>query len=281
MAFTRSGPPKLSQRDAAAANLLPARRRALVLNHVRLRGAASIQELAEATGVSLSTIRRDLDALTDQGYLARTFGGALIEQAPAATFEPAAGVAARIAQAQKVAIGREAARRVTPGASVLVDAGTTVHEAVRCLVERALPLTLVTNGLDAALLCRNAPEIMTLVIGGALRAGSSVLTGEPGLGFLGGLHADLCLLGAHAVANGKVTETSLAGAAIKQAMRRAARGTILLADSGKFRHAAFCTVCDVSELDEVITDDGIDPATLAALRERGVTVSVVAAAPVT
>jgi len=254
---------------------LPARRRALILNHVRLCGAASIQELAEAAGVSLSTVRRDLEALADQGYLTRTHGGALIEQAPAATFEPADGVALRIAQAQKAAIGREAARRVTPGASVVADAGTTVQEAVRCLVERTVPLTLVTNGLDAALLCRNAPAIRTLVVGGTLRTGSSVLTGEPGLGFFGGLHADLCLLGAHAVSNGQVTETSLEGAAIKQAMRRAARGTILLVDSSKFRYAAFCTVCDVSELDEIITDDGIDPGTLAGLRERGVTVNVV------
>jgi DeoR/GlpR family transcriptional regulator of sugar metabolism len=266
-------------RNAPQAELLPARRRALILNHVRLRGAASIQELAEAADVSLSTVRRDLDALSEQGYLARTHGGALIEQAPAATFEPNHGVAARTAQAQKAAIGREAARRVTPGASVLADAGTTVLEAVRCLVDRGLPLTLVTNGLDAAMLCRNASAIRALIVGGALRTGSSVLTGEPALSFLGQLHVDLCLLGAHAVSNGTVTETSLEGAAIKQAMRRAARGTILLADSGKFRHAAFCTVCDVSEFDEVITDDGIDPTILAGLRERGVTVSVVATEP--
>ena len=261
--------------DPERTDLLPARRRTLILNHVRLRGAASIQELADATGVSLSTVRRDLDALTEQGYLSRTHGGALIERAPAATFEPTLGIAERTARAQKVAIGREAARRVMPGASVLADAGTTVQEAVRCLVERAIPLTLVTNGLDAALLCRDVPSIRTLVVGGMLRVGSSVLTGEPGLSFMGSLHADLCLLGAHSISNGLVTETSLEGAAIKQAMQRGARGTILLADSGKFRHAAFCTVCDVATLDEIITDDGIAPVVLSGLRERGVTVTVV------
>ena len=256
---------------------LPARRRALILNHVRLTGAASIQELADATGVSISTVRRDLEALAAQGYLARTHGGALIGQAPAATFEPADGVAARSAQAQKTAIGREAAKRVTPGASVIADAGTTVQEAVRSVIERMVPLTLITNGLDVAALTRSAPAIVTHVVGGTLRTGSSVLTGEPGLGFLSGLHADLCLLGAHAVSNGQVTETSLEGAAIKRAMRRAARGTILLIDSSKFRYPAFSTVCDVTELDEIITDDGIDAVTLAGLRERGVPVTVVSA----
>jgi DeoR/GlpR family transcriptional regulator of sugar metabolism len=256
---------------------LPARRRALILNHVRLTGAASIQELATATGVSISTVRRDLEALASQGYLARTHGGALIGQAPAATFEPADGVAARSAQPQKAAIGREAARRVTPGASVVADAGTTVQEAVRSLIEGMVPLTLITNGLDVAALTRSAPAIVTLLVGGTLRTGSSVLTGEPGLGFLGGLHADLCLLGAHAVSDGQVTETSLEGAAVKRAMHRAARGTILLIDSSKFRYPAFSSVCDVSELDEIITDDGIDTVTLAGLRERGVPVTVVAA----
>jgi DeoR family transcriptional regulator of aga operon len=240
-----------------------------------LRGAASIQELADATDVSLSTVRRDLDVLTEQGYLSRTHGGALIETAPAATFEPTLNVAERSARTQKLAIGREAAQRVMPGDSVLADAGTTVQEAVRCLVERAVPLTLVTNGLDAALLCRDAPVIDTLVVGGRLRVGSSVLSGEPGLAFLGTLHADICLLGAHSVSGGVVTETSLDGAAVKRAMLRGARRTILLADSSKFRHAAFCTVCDVADLDEVITDDGIDRAVLSGLRTSGVTVSVV------
>ncbi len=267
--------PPMSPRDISRADLLPGRRRALILEQVRRRGAAAIHELAEAVGVSLSTVRRDLDYLTTRGYLARTHGGALIEHAPAATYEPENEVAAHAARAQKTAIGQEAARRVMPGASVMADAGSTVLEAVKALVARQIPLTLVTNSLDAAWLCRNAPAIRTVLTGGTLRPGSTVLTGEPALAFLRGLHADLCLLGAHAVGDGHATETSLEGAEIKKTMLRGARETLLLADSSKFRHPAFCKICDVTELDDIITDDGIDPATLAAVRAQGATVTVV------
>ena len=267
----------MTERGNAKTDHLPARRRALILEQVRQRGAAAIPDLADAVGVSMSTIRRDLDIMTEQGTLERTHGGALIRQAPTATFEPENIVAAQTALLQKAAIGREAASRVTPGASVVVDAGSTVHEAVRALVAREIAQTVVTNSLAAAHLCSGHRALRTIVVGGVLRPNSSVLSGEPGLDFLSRLHADLCLLGAHAVTGTLVTESSIEGADIKRAMKAAARRTILLVDSSKFRHPAFCSVCQLEELSEVITDDGISPEALAAMRDAGVTVSVVAA----
>ncbi|MEJ1974717.1 MAG: DeoR/GlpR family DNA-binding transcription regulator [Acetobacteraceae bacterium] len=267
----------MTERGSPKTDQIPARRRTLILEQVRLRGAAAIPDLAEAVGVSMSTIRRDLDAMTQQGMLERTHGGALIRQAPTATFEPENTIAAQTALPQKAAIGREAASRLTPGASVIIDAGSTVLEAVRALIARDIALTVVTNSLAAAHLCGSSRAIRTIVVGGVLRQGSAVLSGEPGIGFLDRLHADLCLLGAHAVTGTLVTESSVEGADIKRAMQAAARRTILLVDSSKFQHPAFCSVCRLEALSEVITDDGISAEALATMREAGVTVTVVAA----
>ena len=65
-------------------------------------------------------------------------------------------------------------------------------------------------------------------------------------------------------------------ASIKRAMIRASQRRIVLADSSKFRHPSFCTFCDLSEIEEVITDDGASPEDLEALRAAGVKVTVVA-----
>ena len=54
---------------AKRVDLLPAKRRAMILDHLRVNGAASIQALAEAIGGSGSTISRDLDHLMEGGYL--------------------------------------------------------------------------------------------------------------------------------------------------------------------------------------------------------------------
>ncbi len=67
--------------------MIPARRRALILERVRQNGAASIGELADEIGASQSTVRRDLEQLTEGGYLERTHGGALLVPPLGATFE--------------------------------------------------------------------------------------------------------------------------------------------------------------------------------------------------
>ena len=257
------------------AELIPARRRALILERLRLRGVAAISQLAEDLQVSPSTIRRDLEVLTEEGHLERTHGGALSHRGPLATFEPADAVAASSAVAEKMAIGQAAAQRLTAGGSVVLDSGSTVSAAARALVERDIPLTVVTNSLAAAQLCGGAAAIRVIVIGGTVRTGSATLWGEPGRSFLTNLQADLCFLGAHAITDALVTESSLEGAEMKRALMGAARRTILLADSSKFQQRSFCAVCTVAELHEVITDDAIPPSALAALQEAAVTVTLV------
>ena len=48
-----------------------------------------------------------------------------------------------------------------------------------------------------------------------------------------------------------------------------------MADSAKLGRAAFASICGVDAVDEVITDDGADEDQVEALREAGVTVTVV------
>jgi DeoR family transcriptional regulator of aga operon len=57
-------------------------------------------------------------------------------------------------------------------------------------------------------------------------------------------------------------------------MARAER-TIVVADSSKLATTAFARICDLTEVDELITDDGADPAEVAAIREAGVSVTTV------
>lgn len=239
--------------------MVPAKRRGLILEHLRVNGAASIQELAETIGGSQSTVRRDLEHLVEKGYLERTHGGAHLIQPLRATFEREAPVNAALMHAQKVAIGEEAAKRLSPGDCVIFDGSSTVMEAVRAAAQRRLSLTVIVNSLDIALLCAEVPDWRVIVPGGTVRPGFSNLAGQPGEEFIRSLHADICLTGASAVTGTMLTERSLEIASLKRAMIASARRTILLVDSSKFTEPAFCTLCDVSEVHEIITDSGVDP----------------------
>jgi DeoR family transcriptional regulator of aga operon len=267
----------VSEAASRRVDLIPAQRRALILERLRARGAASVQELASDVGTSASTIRRDLEQLTEQGYLRRTHGGALLQRTPNATFEPEAAIAAQLARPQKRAIGEAAAALLEPGQSVVFDSSSTVLEAARSAVARDIPLTAVTNDLATATVLSASPRIRVVVPGGTVRPGSATLLGEPGEGLLRTLHADVAFLGTHAITGRLLTETDLDVAAMKRAVIPASRRIVVLADSSKFQAPAFCTICDVAEVHEVVTDDGVDPAELAALRALGVSVTVVPA----
>jgi DeoR family transcriptional regulator of aga operon len=255
---------------------MPVQRHALILDHIRQRGAVSIQELASVIGSSISTIRRDLDRLEARGALARSRGGAILPSRPHATFEPAADLAAQLAHAEKRMIGAAAAEMLEPGESVIFDSSSTVMCAAQALVGRAVPLTAVTNDMGIAQVLAQAKSIHVMVSGGAVRYGSLSLTGHPGQDFLSGLHVDTLLLGTHTISGTIITDTSIEIAAMKQAMIRAARRVVLLADSSKPQRPAFCTICDMAEVDVLVTDDRTEKNVLDRIRERGVTVKVVA-----
>ena len=56
---------------------LPAGRKARLAAYVAEAGQVTVGTLAEHLGVSIDTIRRDLDQLSAEGVLVRTYGGAV------------------------------------------------------------------------------------------------------------------------------------------------------------------------------------------------------------
>ena len=271
----------MDRTSSGRVEMLPAERHALILELLRERNAASIQLLADRLGASISTVRRDLDVLTEQGYLERTHGGAVSRRAPAARFEPASSIATATARAQKEAIGRLAAERVSAGQSVIFDSSSTVAAAALELARRGTAFTAVTNGLQCAAVLHDAPAIHTLVVGGAVRPGTRTLVGEIGRSFLSQIRADIALVGVHAISGAVLSETSVEVAAMKRLMIEASSRVIVLADSSKFGAPSFCEICRAGRIDELISDDGATEEQLSELRGAGVecTLASVAAEP--
>jgi len=255
---------------------IPAQRRAALLAAVRDRGAASVGDLAASIGVSPSTIRRDLAALERRGLLSRSHGGAALADLTPSAVEPEAAAAAARAAPQKRAIGRAAAAMLTTGASVIFDSGSTVAAAAAAVVARRLALTAVTNDLAIAQTLAAVGSIRVLVPGGAVRPGSTTILGEPGLAFWAGIRADVALIGAHAVANGWLTDTALDVAAAKRAMIAAARRVVVLVDGTKFAPPTFCRIAPVTTAHVLITDASAPAEALQALRDAGVDVAIAA-----
>ena len=260
--------------DPGIIPLLPAQRRQHIVDFLRRHGAVTLQQLSSALRVSLSTLRRDLDGLSEEGVVDRTHGGALLRHQQYSTFEPDFSAAIELSPQEKSLIGMAAAESLVPGQSVIFDSGSTVLEAAKAVVARKIEILAVTNDIQIAQILGASPYIRVHVFGGQLRPGSNTLVGEEILAGARAIRADVLFFGAHAVTEGVVSETSPEVAAVKRALMQSATSRRLLVDSSKFRPRVFMSVCKVSDIEEVITDDGTPQDELESIRGAGTKLTI-------
>jgi DeoR/GlpR family transcriptional regulator of sugar metabolism len=241
----------------------------MIVDATRDAGEMSVASLADLTGASEMTIRRDLEVLAGQGVLARYRGGArsllLRGEEPPYALRAGEGVAA------KRRIAEQVASMLADGESVVLDSGTTCVAVAEVLRERRL--TVMPLSLHAANALVGAPSLTLLIPGGAPRPGELALTGPLTEASLAALRFDTAIIGCCGltVANG-VTGYDLADAAVKRAAMRAANRVIAVADASKFTRTALAVVAPVSELDLVVTDVDAQADEVAGLRAAGVVV---------
>lgn len=257
------------------ADIIPAQRRNLILDYIRQQGVSSVNELADTMGVSLPTIRRDLDWLAKSGAIDRSYGGASLKSSTGTTFEPEYHVSASMAREEKVRIGNLAADKLESYQSVIFDSSSTVFEAARSVAEKGVHLTAVTNDLRIGGVLAEASNVRLIVCGGSLRPGSFTLTGEPGISFLEQLHVDVAVIGIHAIDKGSCCDTSLDVISMKRRIVGSAKKILMLVDSSKFSQVAFAEAFVIDRRFEIITDRPLSQAVVQIIEEKGATVTVV------
>ena len=229
-------------------------------------GVTGVDVLSQRLGVSASTIRRDLSTLQRQGRIARTYGGAL----PRDVFhERSFNESERLNREAKSAIASLAADFVPPEATVFVDAGTTCLALAQRLAERG-PLSVVTRGLEAALLLSRAPQVDVVMVGGRVQPLSHGVTGPLSSMTLERFHFDLAFIGADAVDPVRgVGEPTVEETWVKERAALAADQVVLLADASKLAQTAPAWT-PIETGWTVVTDAGVPGEAVEQWRARGV-----------
>ena len=229
-----------------------------IMRMIRESGYQQVKVLAEALGVDTSTIRRDLDALENQGAIERSHGGASVPTLTDARQDVAFSIKERQHQAEKVAIGTAMAERIAAGQTVLLDSGSTTLEVARHLRHHE-GLTLITNDLRIGVEIATHPSAHVVVLGGELLPNVYTLWGDNAVNQLKQYKIDVAVFGADAVNADGVTNTNSYEVALKRTMHHVAKSSFLVADSSKFERQALIKVLDLYEFTAGITDELFDP----------------------
>ncbi len=247
-------------------------RHQMIMQALRQHSPVLVGELAAALDCSEMTVRRDLESLEREGGLRRVHGGAASVFLSAE--ETPYGIRALEASEAKATIGAAAAGLLSDGETVILDGGTTAMEVARALSNRRM--TVMPLALRPVFELHEYPGIKLLLPGGEVRPGELSLTGsltEPAFAML---RFDTCIMGPCGIdAKAGITTHLLAETAVKRAAAKAAQRVIAVADSSKLGRVAFGHVCDLDDIDIVLTDAGADPQVVDALRMAGVDVRCV------
>lgn len=252
--------------------VLAEQRRQEVLSAVRAGRTVETASLARRFGVSEMTIRRDLDELAGRGLVRRVRGGAV--QARSLRDEPPFDESRMERGEQKARVGRVAAGFVGPGATVIIDIGTTALQLARHLHGRP-GLTVVTNNLAVYEELVADDDVDLLLLGGLVRRNYRSLVGFLTADSLQGIRADVAFIGISGIGEDlALLDTTAEEIPAKRAMLEAAKQVVLLADGAKFWGGGLGRVAGIDAVDVVVTTADAPAERLTALRERGVDVRV-------
>lgn len=244
-------------------------RQKMVLSLLAEDGTLSVAEISEKLGVSVVTVRSDLNRLAAKGHILRTRGGAL----PA--FHPSVAERLRKNVHEKARIARAAAELIHDGENVMIIAGTTTALIAQHLLGKR-DIHIVTNSTLLFPPARVNPSVHITLVGGEFRPSAEALVGPITLRDLEQFHVKTAFLGTDGFSLEQgITAHLVEIAEIVRKMAAQAETLVLVADSSKYGHIGFAHILPLEDIDTLITDNGFRDEDRAKLQEQGIAVITV------
>lgn len=245
-----------------------------LLDVLRARGSVTVEELADRLGVTLQTVRRDVQRLSEAGLLTRFHGGVRV---PSSTIENIAHTQRESLNADgKAAIARAVAAQVPNDCSLIINIGTTTEAIARALLGHH-GLRVITNNLNVAAILSSNAQCEVIVAGGVVRPRDRGIVGEPAVDFIRQFKVDIALIGISGIeADGTLRDFDLREVKVAQAIIDHSREVWLAADHSKFNRPAMVEVARLSQIDRLFTDEPVPEPFAALLADADVRLDVAA-----
>ncbi|MDR1510935.1 MAG: DeoR/GlpR family DNA-binding transcription regulator [Synergistaceae bacterium] len=213
---------------------------------------AKVEKLAQKFCVSNETIRRDLKYLEERQFLRRVHGGAVWDTFRAKERELSERIVRNLEE--KRAVAHLAESFVNDGDTLVLGTGTTCLEVAKALQSKR-NLTIVTNSIEIGVEAVKNDSNNIYMIGGKLRANGLSLSGSFGSQFLSSFRVDTAFISVGGVSlEHGITDFNVEESALARIMLSIASKKILVTDYTKMAVIGLVKICDVSDLDYILTD---------------------------
>lgn len=250
-----------------------AERHKYILDRLNKQGYVKVYEIAEELDVTTVTIRKDLKYLEDKKLLFRTHGSA----SPVNPHAPDMNI--QVKEKQNI----DAKRRIANAAlelievddSIILGSGTSVY-AMAEQIMAGKNLTVVTSSLNVSFLLNKLDDTCVIQLGGTLRKSSFSVVGDSAMKAFEEIACSKFFCGVDGIdLDYGLTTSNIDEARLNRCMIRSSLKLVVLADSSKFGRRGFGKICNLDEVDVIITDSNIPDATARVLEESGIELIIV------
>ena len=229
--------------------MLKRERQSFILRQVNLHNKVLSSDLSQEMQVSEDTIRRDLNELSDDGKIIKVHGGALSK-----SFHLSIKSSNVYSLDEKKTIAQKASHLIKDGMFVLTTGGTTIIELAKALPPE-LSATFITVSLPVAYEYIHHPNIEVIFIGDKISKSAQISIGGEAISKIRQIKADLCFLGTNAIdVTSGITDSDWDVVQVKKAMIETSEKVISLAISEKLNTVQRIKICEVNDIDVLITE---------------------------
>jgi DeoR family transcriptional regulator, ulaG and ulaABCDEF operon transcriptional repressor len=250
----------------------------VILSLLDEQGFISLRDLTNWVTTSPSTLRRDLERLQRSGKLTRVRGG--VESTNGndrLSRQLLRGVPfhenININRSAKEAIGKAAAELCRPGDAVIIDGGSTTLQM--CPHLEPLRLQVMTNSLHIVSALLPQENTRVSIPGGVVFREQNIILHPLDDTTNYRFHASIMFVGAAAVTRFGLMKNDIMQVQAERKLRTLAEKVIALVDSSKFSAYAAHSVCELANVHTLITDRGINAASVKMLKSHNIKVVIV------
>ncbi len=223
--------------------MIPYVRKQMILDYLKTHEVALQKEIADYCSSSVSTIRRDLLALTKEGQVVMLNGGAVKALAPQDFDQPVERKRLEHIEAKEI-IAQKASALVANGDVIYIDSGTTPIMMLKYL--KARNLTIVTSSVVFPRE-QTSPDWKVIFLGGELLANLESVVGTLTEKQLLSMYFDKAFVGANGYTKDGVFTYDIREARKKEIVKEQSKVTYLLADTSKDNKRCFARAFSLNE----------------------------------
>lgn len=239
-----------------------------IMKLLMVRQTVKTEHLVRELGVSIETIRRDINDLEREGLVKKIYGGIrMVTNDMRVTVMDSWNQRLENRHAEKIAIVGRALECIPDNATIALDTGTTVYELSRLLGSKK-NLTIITNSLNVASELSQNTQHTVYSVGGMLNRGEIVTVGTFACRFLDNFTSiDLFICSADGFTpESGITEFNESMVEVKRRTVALANRVVALIDHSKFGKKSLFSSCPTEDIDVLITDNKIPRTALDELR---------------